>query len=61
MGRSKSSHLIVVPAITAAKVEGGANVVMLGLGEVGLIVIQARGMAGAEKILGADLNRNAKS
>ncbi|HYD59980.1 MAG TPA: S-(hydroxymethyl)glutathione dehydrogenase/class III alcohol dehydrogenase [Noviherbaspirillum sp.] len=39
-----------------AKVETGANVVVFGLGGIGLNVIQAARMVGADKIIGIDLN-----
>ena len=39
-----------------AKVEAGANVVVFGLGGIGLNVIQAAKMVGADKIIGVDLN-----
>jgi S-(hydroxymethyl)glutathione dehydrogenase / alcohol dehydrogenase len=39
-----------------AKVETGANVAVFGLGGIGLNVIQAARMVGADKIIGVDLN-----
>jgi S-(hydroxymethyl)glutathione dehydrogenase / alcohol dehydrogenase len=39
-----------------AKVEAGANVVVFGLGGIGLNVIQGAKMVGADKIIGIDLN-----
>ncbi|KAM3091795.1 S-(hydroxymethyl)glutathione dehydrogenase/class III alcohol dehydrogenase [Phormidesmis sp. 146-35] len=42
--------------INTAKVEPGANVVVFGLGGVGLNVIQAARMVGANMIVGVDLN-----
>jgi S-(hydroxymethyl)glutathione dehydrogenase / alcohol dehydrogenase len=39
-----------------AKVEAGANVVVFGLGGIGLNVIQGAKMAGADKIIGVDIN-----
>jgi S-(hydroxymethyl)glutathione dehydrogenase/alcohol dehydrogenase len=39
-----------------AKVEAGANVVVFGLGGIGLNVIQAAKMVGADKIIGIDIN-----
>jgi S-(hydroxymethyl)glutathione dehydrogenase/alcohol dehydrogenase len=39
-----------------AKVEAGANVVVFGLGGIGLNVIQGARMVGADKIVGVDLN-----
>src|SRR5204863_111993 len=38
------------------KVEAGANVVVFGLGGIGLNVIQGAKMVGADKIIGVDLN-----
>src|ERR1700728_2727541 len=42
--------------INTAKVEPGARVVVFGLGGIGLNVIQGARMAGAEMIVGVDLN-----
>ena len=42
--------------IFSAKVEAGANVVVFGLGGIGLNVIQGAKMVGADKIIGIDLN-----
>jgi S-(hydroxymethyl)glutathione dehydrogenase / alcohol dehydrogenase len=42
--------------INTAKVEPGANVVIFGLGGIGLNVVQGARMAGADKIIGVDLN-----
>ncbi|MCM2310766.1 MAG: S-(hydroxymethyl)glutathione dehydrogenase/class III alcohol dehydrogenase [Steroidobacteraceae bacterium] len=42
--------------INTARVEPGANVVVFGLGGIGLNVIQGARMAGADKIIGVDLN-----
>jgi S-(hydroxymethyl)glutathione dehydrogenase/alcohol dehydrogenase len=42
--------------IYTAKVWPGANVVVFGLGGIGLNVIQAARMVGADKIIGVDLN-----
>ncbi|MGH8444023.1 MAG: S-(hydroxymethyl)glutathione dehydrogenase/class III alcohol dehydrogenase [Solimonas sp.] len=39
-----------------AKVEAGANVVVFGLGGIGLNVIQGAKMVGADKIIGVDVN-----
>ncbi len=39
-----------------AKVEPGANVVVFGLGGIGLNVVQSARLAGADKIIGVDLN-----
>ena len=42
--------------IYTAKVEPGANVVVFGLGGIGLNVVQAARMVGADKIIGVDIN-----
>ncbi|HEY6643200.1 S-(hydroxymethyl)glutathione dehydrogenase/class III alcohol dehydrogenase [Povalibacter sp.] len=42
--------------INTAKVEPGANVVVFGLGGIGLNVIQGARLAGADKIVGVDIN-----
>src|SRR3982751_1177447 len=42
--------------IFTAKVEPGANVVVFGLGGIGLNVIQGAKLVGADKIVGVDLN-----
>jgi S-(hydroxymethyl)glutathione dehydrogenase/alcohol dehydrogenase len=42
--------------IYTAKVEPGANVVVFGLGGIGLNVIQGARLAGADKIIGVDIN-----
>ena len=42
--------------INTAKVEPGANVVVFGLGGIGLNVIQGARIAGADKIVGVDIN-----
>ena len=42
--------------INTAKVEAGANVVVFGLGGIGLNVVQGARMVGADKIIGVDLN-----
>jgi S-(hydroxymethyl)glutathione dehydrogenase / alcohol dehydrogenase len=47
--------------INTAKVEPGANVVIFGLGGIGLNVIQAARMVGADRIVGVDLNPNKKA
>jgi S-(hydroxymethyl)glutathione dehydrogenase / alcohol dehydrogenase len=47
--------------INTAKVEPGANVVVFGLGGIGLNVIQAAHMVGADRIVGVDLNPNKKA
>jgi S-(hydroxymethyl)glutathione dehydrogenase / alcohol dehydrogenase len=39
-----------------AKVEAGANVVVFGLGGIGLNVVQGAKMVGADKIIGIDIN-----
>jgi S-(hydroxymethyl)glutathione dehydrogenase/alcohol dehydrogenase len=46
--------------IWTAKVEPGARVVVFGLGGIGLNVIQGARMAGAEQIVGVDINPNRK-
>lgn len=46
--------------INTAKVEAGANVVVFGLGGIGLNVVQGCRMVGANKIIGVDLNPNRK-
>ena len=47
--------------IHTAKVEPGANVVIFGLGGIGLNVIQGARIAGADKIIGVDLNPKRKA
>src|SRR5437764_14462635 len=47
--------------INTAKVEPGANVVVFGLGGIGLNVVQCARLAGANKIIGVDLNPNRKA
>ena len=42
--------------INTAKVEPGANVVVFGLGGIGLNVVQGARLAGADKIVGVDVN-----
>jgi S-(hydroxymethyl)glutathione dehydrogenase/alcohol dehydrogenase len=42
--------------INTAQVEPGANVVVFGLGGIGLNVIQGARMAGADRIIGVDIN-----
>ncbi|GGE83954.1 S-(hydroxymethyl)glutathione dehydrogenase/class III alcohol dehydrogenase [Massilia psychrophila] len=42
--------------VFSAKVEAGANVVVFGLGGIGLNVIQGAKMVGADKIIGVDIN-----
>src|SRR6186713_1870228 len=42
--------------IYTAKVEPGANVVVFGLGGIGLNVVQGARLAGADRIIGVDLN-----
>jgi S-(hydroxymethyl)glutathione dehydrogenase/alcohol dehydrogenase len=42
--------------VNTAKVEPGANVVVFGLGGIGLNVIQGARLVGADKIIGVDLN-----
>jgi S-(hydroxymethyl)glutathione dehydrogenase/alcohol dehydrogenase len=47
--------------INTAKVEPGTNVVVFGLGGIGLNVIQGARMAGAGKIVGVDINPRRKA
>jgi S-(hydroxymethyl)glutathione dehydrogenase / alcohol dehydrogenase len=47
--------------INTAKVEPGASVVVFGLGGIGLNVIQGARMAGADKIVGVDINPGRKA
>jgi S-(hydroxymethyl)glutathione dehydrogenase/alcohol dehydrogenase len=47
--------------INTAKVEPGANVVIFGLGGIGLNVIQGARLAGANKIIGVDINPRRKA
>ena len=47
--------------INTAKVEAGANVVVFGLGGIGLNVVQGARMVGANKIIGVDLNPKRKA
>src|SRR6266700_1033147 len=47
--------------IKTAKVEPGANVVIFGLGGIGLNVIQGAKMVGANKIIGVDVNPKRKA
>jgi S-(hydroxymethyl)glutathione dehydrogenase/alcohol dehydrogenase len=47
--------------INTAKVEPGSNVVVFGLGGIGLNVIQGAKMAGANKIVGIDVNSKRKA
>ena len=50
-----------VGAVTnTAKVEPGANVIVFGLGGIGLNVLQAARMVGADKIIGVDINEGKK-
>ena len=42
--------------VNTAKVTPGANVVVFGLGGIGLNVIQGAKMVGADKIIGVDIN-----
>lgn len=44
--------------INTAKVEAGANVIVFGLGGIGLNVIQGCRMVGANMIVGVDINNN---
>ena len=47
--------------IYTAKVEPGANVVVFGLGGIGLNVVQGARLAGADMIIGVDVNAGARS
>jgi S-(hydroxymethyl)glutathione dehydrogenase / alcohol dehydrogenase len=47
--------------INTAKVEPGANVVVFGLGGIGLNVIQGCRMVGASRIIGVDINASKRS
>jgi S-(hydroxymethyl)glutathione dehydrogenase/alcohol dehydrogenase len=47
--------------INTAKVEAGANVVVFGLGGIGLNVVQGARLVGANKIIGVDLNPGRKA
>ncbi len=47
--------------INTAKVQPGDNVVIFGLGGIGLNVIQGARIAGADKIIGVDLNNGRKA
>ncbi|MEH2045707.1 S-(hydroxymethyl)glutathione dehydrogenase/class III alcohol dehydrogenase [Nostoc sp.] len=47
--------------INTAKVEPGANVVVFGLGGIGLNVIQGARMVGANMIVGVDINPNKRA
>ena len=47
--------------INTARVEPGANVVVFGLGGIGLNVIQGARIAGANKIIGVDINPKRKA
>src|SRR3546814_8052440 len=42
--------------VNTAKVQAGENVVVFGLGGIGLNVIQGAKMVGADKIIGIDIN-----
>ena len=46
----------VVAVVWTAGVEPGANVVVFGLGGIGLNVIQGAALVGADKIIGVDIN-----
>src|SRR5687768_906336 len=46
--------------VNTAKIEPGSNVVMFGLGGIGLNVIQGCRMVGADKIVGVDINPDKK-
>jgi S-(hydroxymethyl)glutathione dehydrogenase/alcohol dehydrogenase len=47
--------------INTAKVKPGDNVVVFGLGGIGLNVVQGARLAGADKIVGVDLNNDRKA
>jgi S-(hydroxymethyl)glutathione dehydrogenase/alcohol dehydrogenase len=47
--------------IHTAKVEPGANVVVFGLGGIGLNVVQGAKLVGADKIIGVDINPKRKA
>jgi S-(hydroxymethyl)glutathione dehydrogenase/alcohol dehydrogenase len=47
--------------VNTAKVEPGANVIVFGLGGIGLNVIQGCRMVGADRIVGVDLNPKKKA
>src|ERR1700758_4301091 len=47
--------------INTAKVEPGANVVVFGLGGIGLNVIQGLRLVGANRIIGVDINQRRKA
>src|SRR5260370_1888780 len=47
--------------INTANVEPGANVVVFGLGGIGLNVVQGARLAGADKIIGVDINPKRKT
>ncbi|MGH8265965.1 MAG: S-(hydroxymethyl)glutathione dehydrogenase/class III alcohol dehydrogenase [Steroidobacteraceae bacterium] len=47
--------------MNTAKVEPGANVVVFGLGGIGLNVIQGARLAGSNKIIGVDINQRRKA
>jgi S-(hydroxymethyl)glutathione dehydrogenase/alcohol dehydrogenase len=47
--------------INTAKVEAGANVVVFGLGGIGLNVVQGARLVGANKIIGVDINPKRKA
>jgi S-(hydroxymethyl)glutathione dehydrogenase / alcohol dehydrogenase len=47
--------------INTAKVEPGSNVVVFGLGGIGLNVIQGARLVGADKIIGVDINPSRRS
>ncbi len=47
--------------INTAKVEAGANVIVFGLGGIGLNVVQAARLVGADMIVGVDINPGRKA
>src|SRR6202020_1905112 len=67
MGKEKIYHYIgcgvttgIGAVVNTAKVEPGANVVVFGLGGIGLNVIQGARMVGANKIIRGDINPRRK-
>jgi S-(hydroxymethyl)glutathione dehydrogenase/alcohol dehydrogenase len=47
--------------MNTAKVEAGSNVVIFGLGGIGLNVVQGARMVGADRIVGVDMNPNKRA
>jgi S-(hydroxymethyl)glutathione dehydrogenase / alcohol dehydrogenase len=56
MGCSTFSNFTVLPEIAVAKIQPGENIVVFGLGGIGLNVIQGAKLAGAGRIIGVDIN-----